>query len=147
MCVDCSTSCLRIFGRRADQGEAAQVLEYLRSARGRCVCRAGDAALADSEAVVRIPPVAESGVMMLFRTVLVVSAAAAVMWGGRRSLLRMLSACLAPRPASGSGSEIVDSGNPDALAFFGPTVSVQEMIKFVQINCSDDPIIPTPPAP
>jgi hypothetical protein len=38
----------------------------------------------------------------------------------------------------------VDSGDPDALAFFGPTVSVQEMIKFVQINCSDDPIIPTP---
>jgi hypothetical protein len=37
--------------------------------------------------------------------------------------------------------EIVDSGDPLAIELFGETVSVQEMIKFVQINCSDDPII------
>src|SRR4029453_6096408 len=31
--LDCSTDCLRIVGRRADQGEATQDLDYLRSVR------------------------------------------------------------------------------------------------------------------
>lgn len=51
---------------------------------------------------------------------------------------------LTPKERAAGLQESVDSVDPDALAFFGPTVSVQEMIKFVQINCSDDPIIPTP---
>jgi hypothetical protein len=51
---------------------------------------------------------------------------------------------LTPKERAAGLQEIVDSGDPDALAFFGPAVSVQEMIKFVQINCSDDPIITTP---
>jgi hypothetical protein len=29
----------------------------------------------------------------------------------------------------------------------GETVSVQEMIKFVKANCSDNPIVPTPDNP
>ena len=103
---------------------------------------------------------------MRFRTVLVVSAAAAAMWGvpqiasadvvgvpgtptcfGQRISHGSSDHDLTPKERAAGLQEIVDSGNPDALAFFGPTVSVQEMIKFVQINCSDDPIIPTPPAP
>jgi hypothetical protein len=40
--------------------------------------------------------------------------------------------------------ELVDAGLPEAIELFGPTVSVQEMIKFVQASCSDEPIIPTP---
>jgi hypothetical protein len=31
--LDCSTDCLRIVGRRADQGEATQDVDYLRSVR------------------------------------------------------------------------------------------------------------------
>jgi hypothetical protein len=104
--------------------------------------------------------------MMRFKTVLVVSAAAAAMWGvpqiasadivgvpgtpncfGQRISHGSSDHDLTPKERAAGLQEIVDSGNPDALAFFGPTVSVQEMIKFVQINCSDDPIIPTPPAP
>lgn len=39
---------------------------------------------------------------------------------------------------------ILDEGTPDEVAFveefFGETVSVKEFIRFVQVNCSDDPI-------
>jgi hypothetical protein len=50
---------------------------------------------------------------------------------------------LTPKERAAGLQEIVDSGDPDALALFGPTLAVQEMIKFVQANCSDDPIIPS----
>ena len=39
---------------------------------------------------------------------------------------------------------LVDEGFPPAVAQFGETVTVQEMIRFVRINCSDNPIVPTP---
>lgn len=41
--------------------------------------------------------------------------------------------------------ELVDAGIPEAVAFFGPTVEVREMILFVRINCSDDPLVPSGP--
>jgi hypothetical protein len=41
----------------------------------------------------------------------------------------------------------VDAGFPPAVELFGETVSVQEMIKFVKANCSDNPIVPTPDEP
>ena len=100
--------------------------------------------------------------MMRFRTVLVVSAAAAVMWGvpqaasadpvgvpgtptcfGQRISHGSSDHQLTPKERAAMLQEIVDSGDPLALELFGPTVSVQEMIKFVQVNCSDDPIIPS----
>jgi len=40
--------------------------------------------------------------------------------------------------------EFVDSGDPDALALFGPTVSLGEFAWFVRTYCSDNPIFPTP---
>ena len=46
--VDCWTATPLASGRRADQGEAAQVLKAP-SARVRCICPVGDAVLADSE--------------------------------------------------------------------------------------------------
>ena len=49
---------------------------------------------------------------------------------------------LTPKERAAGLQEIVDSGNPEALAYFGPTVSVGEMTAFVRANCSDDPIIP-----
>jgi len=49
---------------------------------------------------------------------------------------------LTPKERAAGLQAIVDSGDPLALELFGPTVSVQEMIKFVQANCSDNPIIP-----
>ena len=52
---------------------------------------------------------------------------------------------LTPKERAAGLQEIVDSGLPEAVAFFGPTVSVGEMTLFVRINCSDDPIIPEPP--
>ena len=51
---------------------------------------------------------------------------------------------LTPKERAAALQEIVDSGDPLALELFGPTVSVQEFIRFVQVNCSDDPIIPSP---
>ena len=51
---------------------------------------------------------------------------------------------LTPKQRAAGLQEIVDSGNQEALAFFGPTVSVGEMTLFVRINCSDNPIVPTP---
>lgn len=35
-------------------------------------------------------------------------------------------------------------GRSQAVAFFDPTVEVREMTLFVRINCSDDPLVPTP---
>ena len=49
---------------------------------------------------------------------------------------------LTPKERAAGLQELVDSGFPPAVELFGPTVSVQEMIKFVQANCSDDPIVP-----
>jgi hypothetical protein len=54
---------------------------------------------------------------------------------------------LTPKERAAELQLLVDEGFPPAVAFFGPTVSVQEMIEFVKITCSDDPIVPTPPAP
>ena len=51
---------------------------------------------------------------------------------------------LTPKERAAGLQEIVDSGLPEAVAFFGPTVSVGEMTLFVRINCSDNPIVPTP---
>lgn len=47
---------------------------------------------------------------------------------------------LTPKERAAGLQDIVDSGDPMAVALFGSTVSVQEMIKFVQANCSDNPI-------
>ena len=104
--------------------------------------------------------------MMRFRTVLVVSAAAAAMWGvpqiasahpvgepgtptcfGQRISHGSSDHQLTPKERAAMLQEFVDAGDPLAIELFGETVSVQDMIKFVQINCSDDPIFPTPPAP
>jgi hypothetical protein len=49
---------------------------------------------------------------------------------------------LTPKERAAGLQELVDEGFPPAVELFGPTVSVQEMIKFVQANCSDDPIVP-----
>ena len=49
---------------------------------------------------------------------------------------------LTPKERAAGLQELVDAGFPPAVALFGETVSVQEMIKFVQANCSDDPIVP-----
>jgi hypothetical protein len=103
--------------------------------------------------------------MMRLRTVLVVSAAAAAMWGvpqiasadavgvpgtptcfGQRISHGSSDHGLTPKERAAALQELVDAGEIPIDAF-GPTVSVQEMIKFVKINCSDDPIIPPPPAP
>ena len=100
---------------------------------------------------------------MRFRTLLVASAAAAAMWGvpqvgsadivgvpgtpncfGQRISHGSSDHDLTPKERAAGLQEIVDSGDPLAFELFGPTVSVQEMIKFVKVNCSDDPIIPTP---
>lgn len=37
---------------------------------------------------------------------------------------------------------LVDSGFPEAVALFGDTVTVAEMMDFVRTNCSDDPYVP-----
>ena len=50
---------------------------------------------------------------------------------------------LTPVERAAALQEIVDEGDPFAIELFGDTVTVQEMIKFVQANCSDDPIIPS----
>ncbi len=47
-----------------------------------------------------------------------------------------------PKERAAGLQALVDAGFPPAVALFGPTVSVQEMIEFVQANCSDDPIVP-----
>jgi hypothetical protein len=50
---------------------------------------------------------------------------------------------LTPKERAAGLQQLVDAGDPDAVALFGSTVSVQEMIKFVKANCSDNPIVPT----
>ena len=50
---------------------------------------------------------------------------------------------LTPKERAAGLQAIVDSGDPQALALFGPTVSVGEFTWFVRTNCSDNPIIPT----
>jgi hypothetical protein len=49
---------------------------------------------------------------------------------------------LAPRERANALQEIVDSGDPLAVAFFGDTVTVGEFAKFVKLNCSDTPVVP-----
>lgn len=39
--------------------------------------------------------------------------------------------------------ELVDSGFPPAVALFGETVTVREMMDFVRVNCSDNPYVPS----
>ena len=51
---------------------------------------------------------------------------------------------LTPKRRAATLQDIVDTGDPLALQRLGPTVSVLEMIKIVQANCSDDPVIPQP---
>jgi hypothetical protein len=123
-----------------------------------------EAVLAHFEAGVGMTAVwRKRGIMMRLRTALVVSAAAALMWAvpqiasadtvgvpgtpncfGLRISHGSSDHDLTPKERAAGLQEIVDSGDPLALELFGPTVSVQEMIKFVQANCSDNPIIPTP---
>jgi hypothetical protein len=98
---------------------------------------------------------------MRIRTLIAASAAAAALWGvpcvasadivgepgtpncfGLRISHGSSDHGLTPKERAAMLQEIVDSGDPLALELFGPTVSVQEMIKFVQANCSDDPIFP-----
>ena len=104
--------------------------------------------------------------MRRIRTVLVVSAAAAAMWGvpqiasadavgvpgtptcfGQRISHGSSDHGLTPKERAAELQLLVDSGFEPAVEFFGTTVTVQKMIKFVKINCSDNPIVPTPPAP
>ena len=47
---------------------------------------------------------------------------------------------LTPKERAAALQEIVDSGFPPAVAYFGPTVSVGEMTRFVRANCSDSPV-------
>jgi hypothetical protein len=49
---------------------------------------------------------------------------------------------LTPRERANALQEIVDSGDPLAVAFFGDTVTVGEFAKFVKLNCSDTPVVP-----
>ena len=49
---------------------------------------------------------------------------------------------LTPKERVAGLQELVDSGFPDAVAFFGETVTVREFALFVRINCSDDPLVP-----
>ena len=103
---------------------------------------------------------------MRFRALLVASAAAAAMWGvpqiasadivgepgtpncfGQRISHGSSDHGLTPKERAAGLQELVDAGFQPAIDLFGETVSVQEMIKFVQANCSDNPIVPTPPAP
>jgi hypothetical protein len=103
------------------------------------------------------------GIMMRLKKVLVVSAAAAAMWGVPQIAsahtvgVPGTTTCFGQRISHGSSvhgltpkdrvaglQEVVNAGVPEFVEFFGETVSVQEMIKFVKVNCSDDPIIPTP---
>ena len=51
---------------------------------------------------------------------------------------------LTPKERAAGLQELVDAGFPPAVALFGETVTVKEMIAFVRANCSDDPIVPTP---
>ncbi len=56
---------------------------------------------------------------------------------------------LTPPERAAMLQEVVDflrvNGSPEEMAlveeFFGETVSVQEMIRFVKVNCSDNPIV------
>jgi hypothetical protein len=98
---------------------------------------------------------------MRIRTVIAASAAAAAMSGiplaasadtvgepgtpncfGQRISHGSSDHKLTPKERAAGLQELVDAGFPPAVELFGPTVSVQEMIKFVQANCSDDPIVP-----
>ena len=98
---------------------------------------------------------------MRIRTMVAASAAAAAIWGiplvasadtvgepgtpncfGQRISHGSSNHGLTPKERAAGLQELVDSGFPPAVELFGPTVSVQEMIKFVQANCSDDPIVP-----
>ena len=105
--------------------------------------------------------------MMRFRALLVASAAAAAMWGvpqiasadivgepgtpncfGQRISHGSSDHGLTPKERAAGLEELVDSGEvPEAREYFGDTVTVQEMIKFVKANCSDNPIVPTPDEP
>ena len=38
---------------------------------------------------------------------------------------------------------LVDEGFPEAVALFGPTVTVREWADFVRTNCSDNPYVPS----
>jgi hypothetical protein len=98
---------------------------------------------------------------MRIRTLIAASAAAAALWGipcmasadivgepgtpncfGLRISHGSSDHGLTPKERAAMLQELVDEGFPPAVELFGPTVSVQEMIKFVQANCSDDPIVP-----
>lgn len=98
---------------------------------------------------------------MRIRTLIAASAAAAAMWGiplvasadtvgepgtpncfGQRISHGSSDHDLTPKERAAGLQALVDEGFPPAVELFGPTVSVQEMIKFVQANCSDDPIVP-----
>ena len=98
---------------------------------------------------------------MRIRTVIAASAVAAAMWAtplaasadtvgkpgtptcfGQRISHGSSDHGLTPKERAAGLQELVDAGFPPAVELFGETVSVQEMIKFVQANCSDDPIVP-----
>ena len=98
---------------------------------------------------------------MRIRTVIAASAVAAAMWVtplaasahtvgepgtptcfGQRISHGSSDHGLTPKERAAGLQELVDAGFPPAVELFGETVSVQEMIKFVQANCSDDPIVP-----
>jgi hypothetical protein len=49
---------------------------------------------------------------------------------------------LTPKERATALQEIVNSGDPLAVAFFGDTVTVGEFAEFVKLNCSDTPVVP-----
>jgi len=49
---------------------------------------------------------------------------------------------LTPKERAAGLQALVDEGIPEAVAYFGPTVSVREFAAFVRANCSDNPIVP-----
>src|SRR3712207_5625749 len=62
--------------------------------------------------------------------------------GSQSSNAPLIGHELTPRERAAELQKLVDAGFPPAVALFGETVTVKEMIAFVRANCSDDPIVP-----
>jgi hypothetical protein len=54
---------------------------------------------------------------------------------------------LTPKERAANFEKFVLPEQPEAQALFGNSVSVREIQWFVRQNCSDNPIVPTEPAP
>jgi hypothetical protein len=54
---------------------------------------------------------------------------------------------LTPKQRAANFEQFVLPNEPLAQDLFGETIEVREIQWFVRQNCSDNPIVPTPPAP